>query len=603
MIHFVIPGRLDQPTGGYRYDARIIAGLRALGRELRLHELPGRFPEPDAIAIDAAARLVEALAWDDLCVIDGLALPAFYDRLQEIGPRVIALVHHPLGLETGLTRAASRRWLMREAAALAKPRGIIVTSAQTRRDLLAMAVQQPIVVINPGTARSNARARQARPPMLLTVASLTPRKGHADALRALAGLRSLRWRWSCAGDAARGSGQARRLRALIRAFGLGRRVTLLGALPHERLARLYARAALFLLPSRHEGYGMAFAEALEAGLPCIGYRAGAVPDLVPRSAGRLLRVGDTAGLRHAIRRTLRNRAAFAAGARRAGKRLPDWDDAARGFAAAIDRLCATESFSADWLALRAPHDARARSADLARRFAEMLPRNACVIDLACGTGANARYLSGHGATWSWRLVDHDHDLLERAAALAGSSQIAVRNLRADWEDVLDQAHGVTSAAFVDLVSPQWIEGLFAALAARRLPALIALSVDGRHEIAPADQDDAAVFAAFARDQRRDKGFGPAAGSDAPALLLSAARQVGYATETAASDWRIDAGDQAMLTAMIAGIAEAAMRASPKQTARITRWRARRMAQIGAGALTLMVGHQDLFAWPGGSSTA
>jgi glycosyltransferase involved in cell wall biosynthesis len=340
VIHFVAPGRLDQPTGGYRYDARIIAGLRALGRAVRVHEMPGDYPDVDRTAIEAAIRLRAEASTRDICVIDGLALPAFYDLLADWPARKpIALVHHPLGLESGLARAEMQRWLAREAAALARVRGVIVTSEQTRRDLLALGVaREAIAVVNPGTELVRPPARRGRPPIVLTVASLTQRKGHGDALRALAGLRAQRWRWQCVGDAARSAQQPRRLRALIRRFALGRRVRLLGALPHGRLARLYADAALFLLPSRHEGYGMAFAEALAAGLPCVGYRAGAVPDLVPRSAGRLVRVGDIAGLRRAIRHALRCRTALAAGARRAGKRLPDWRSAARGFAAALDRF-------------------------------------------------------------------------------------------------------------------------------------------------------------------------------------------------------------------------------------------------------------------------
>ena len=49
-LHLVVPGPIEQRTGGYIYDRRIVEGLRALGWTVRVHELAGRFPQPDAVA-------------------------------------------------------------------------------------------------------------------------------------------------------------------------------------------------------------------------------------------------------------------------------------------------------------------------------------------------------------------------------------------------------------------------------------------------------------------------------------------------------------------------------------------------------------------------
>src|SRR5689334_5888016 len=75
-------------------------------------------------------------------------------------------------------------------------------------------------------------------------------------------------------------------------------------------------------------------------------------------------------------------------------------------------------FSADWLALREPVDHEARSLRLARFVARAVStgQGTSVLDLACGTGSNLRYLYHHlGRPQRWLLIDHDPVLLEHAA--------------------------------------------------------------------------------------------------------------------------------------------------------------------------------------------
>src|ERR1700753_1749093 len=104
-VGFVLQGRIHQTTGGYLYDRRIVEGLRALGREVVVHELPGSFPMADAEARDGAVALLESLPDGATLCIDGLALPGFDPVLKRHAERlaIVALVHHPLALETGLS--------------------------------------------------------------------------------------------------------------------------------------------------------------------------------------------------------------------------------------------------------------------------------------------------------------------------------------------------------------------------------------------------------------------------------------------------------------------------------------------------------------------
>ena len=88
---------------------------------------------------------------------------------------------------------------------------------------------------------------------------------------------------------------------------------------------------MFVLPSRFEGYGMVFAEALAAGLPIIAARAGAVPDVVPKTAGLLVSPDNTEALTKALRQILTNgslRRRLQTGARQAAATPPSWVDCA-----------------------------------------------------------------------------------------------------------------------------------------------------------------------------------------------------------------------------------------------------------------------------------
>jgi glycosyltransferase involved in cell wall biosynthesis len=118
---------------------------------------------------------------------------------------------------------------------------------------------------------------------------------------------------------------------LIAALRLGRRVTIVGAVAPESLPRFYGNADIFVLASRFEGYGMAFAEAMAHGLPVIGTTAGAIPETVPREAGILVPPDDVEALAAALRRLAtdaRERKRFAAGAREVAARLPTWQETA-----------------------------------------------------------------------------------------------------------------------------------------------------------------------------------------------------------------------------------------------------------------------------------
>jgi glycosyltransferase involved in cell wall biosynthesis len=308
-----------------------------------VHELAGRFPQADELAYASARNAIETISTGALLAIDGLALPAFaalHDRLPQPW---VALIHHPLALETGLTPAEAQAFADLEKLLLSRAARVIVTSPGTRRDLGAHDLDDTrIAVVVPGTDPAPlARGSSGPGTALLCVASLTPRKGHLVLLEALHASADLDWHLTCVGSAARDPACARSIAAAIDRLGLRARVTLVGEQAPTDLGHFYDRADLFVLASYHEGYGMVLAEALAHGLPVVSTTAGAIPDTVPGGAGLLVPPGDARALAAALRGVIgapELRARLSTGARAAGRNLPSWDDATGLFAAALAGL-------------------------------------------------------------------------------------------------------------------------------------------------------------------------------------------------------------------------------------------------------------------------
>ncbi len=289
-------------------------------------------------------------------------------------------------------------------------------------------------------------------------------------------------------------------------------------------------------------------------------------------------------------------------------------------------------FSTDWLALREPFDRAAREQSAAALDLHALSvrlrgdgSELRVLDLACGSGANLRELAPRfGGAQRWLMVDNDPVLLAALPAAmatwaqaqgfslrddAGGIRIEGAGWRADVQlrcidlaSALDtvpfaDAHLVTASALLDLVSQPWLDALFGHARSAACAMLFALSVDGRVAWEPGDPGDAEVHRLFTAHQQRDKGFGRSLGSEAATLAALRLEASGYRIVRAQSDWRIDGGDgphaAAMLSAMLEGIAAAALEQDATAHALVGGWKARRLAL--AGRSVLRVGHADLLA--------
>jgi len=334
-IIFAAPGDLSARTGGYGYDRAVIAALPEFNVEVSHVALKGSFPFPSGAETHAAARAINAaLAPRDVALIDGLAYGALpEDAIRAITAPVLALCHHPLGLEQGLDPARAKALLRSEAAALALAAHVIVTSAHTRKTLIEDFGVSPsrVTIALPGTAPAARASGSGGGTILLAVGSIIARKAFDILVEALAGLQALDWRLRLGGGAPAPE-TANALARLIEARGLGGRIDWLGEVSAEALDGVYDSSDIFVSSSLYEGYGMALAEALARGLPIVTTTGGACADTAPDGAALKVAPGDVDALREALRRMIEDkdlRRDLGEASWRAGQKLPSWRDTAR----------------------------------------------------------------------------------------------------------------------------------------------------------------------------------------------------------------------------------------------------------------------------------
>lgn len=343
-LAFLVPGDLELPTGGYTYDRRAMALLSAHGVAARHVPLPGSFPAPSGADLAETARIVAALPGDDVLLIDGLAYGAMpADLIRGLGRRVVALCHHPLCLEAGLSSARQAELRACETAALALADAVVVTSPTTMallvRDFAVPASR--ITVAIPGTDPAPRAEGTGSPLQLLAVGSVVPRKGYGVLVGALAPLQHGDWRLSIAGALDRSPETSARLAEQVRAAGLAPRISIIGTVGDSALSRLYSSADVFVMPSLFEGYGMVLAEAMARGLPIVCTTGGAAAETVPGEAALKVPPGDAAALSAALQRVMTDaglRQSMAKASWIAGLNLPRWEDTARVLAGVIKKV-------------------------------------------------------------------------------------------------------------------------------------------------------------------------------------------------------------------------------------------------------------------------
>lgn len=336
---FAYPGDLGTPTGGYGYDRRIISGLRANGWEVETVSLGGGFPYPSKETLANAEHVLFEQPENSLVLIDGLAfgvMPEFAQKFS-CNLRLIALVHHPLCQENGLSPEQASSLLSSEKAALQHVEKVIVTSPATAEQVTRLfgVPTCQISTIVPGTDIPDPVVRKPSDTVnLLSVGTVVPRKGYDLLFNALSGVSHQNWHLSIVGGTDADPSCYNALVKMAEDLELSDRISFHGGIPERALTEFYQSADVFVLASRYEGYGMAYTEAMAHGLPVIGSGAGAVEGTLASGAALYCGIEDVDALQGALNQLIsgpEKRSNLALLAREAAQKLPSWQDAAAEF--------------------------------------------------------------------------------------------------------------------------------------------------------------------------------------------------------------------------------------------------------------------------------
>jgi len=260
-------------------------------------------------------------------------------------------------------------------------------------------------------------------------------------------------------------------------------------------------------------------------------------------------------------------------------------------------------FSADWLALREPVDHAARSEEIIAGIAGWFARDNAlkIADIGSGTGSTLRALKPFlSQKISWHLIDHDDALLDVAKQYADGDTVTFtladlsRSLDALFET---RPNLITTSAFLDLVSRDWLEWMVGEITSRKIPFYAALTYDGRAGCKPELETDRDIIAGFNAHQGKDKGFGPALGPKAADEAISLFERAGYQVSAAHSDWMGSSDHKGFQKMLLQGWHDAAGEILPDRESDFSKWVNERMHLIDNEKASVFVGHKDIFAVP------
>lgn len=315
-VGFVLCGDLSNRTGGFLYDRMLIHGMRQRGVEVDVIQLPWRSYLRSLIQSSLSTN-IEGLDTEkvDVIIEDELAHPLLIRANRAVhlrsGKPVVSLVHHlrssedhPLWMKR-FYRYVERRYLNTLDGVIANsPATLAAVRSTTGREL-------PALVAPPGRDHFNgqisaaqvaAKVDQDGPLEILFLGSIIPRKRLHDLIEALALLPDVDLRLTVIGRQTGSRAYVRATKQLIRSRSLQDRVRWRGELPDEQVSRQLIASHLLIVPSSHEGFGIAYLDAMGYGVVPIGTTSGGSSSIIDHAEnGLLIEPGDITSLSEHIR--------------------------------------------------------------------------------------------------------------------------------------------------------------------------------------------------------------------------------------------------------------------------------------------------------------
>jgi glycosyltransferase involved in cell wall biosynthesis len=344
-------------TGGYLFHRRLAERAADNGAELQFVSIPD-LPLPWAVAAGPAWLFAHATRGADVVVLDSIAASAAAPWLGLVTAPIVGMLHQPPG-GIDAPRIQRRFRIPFDRHAYRFCRILMLASDWLEAQMLAAGLSADrLRVVPPGKdldvatgtmsgerdfcGSDRASLRKGRLMAAVCVANWLPRKGILELLEAVAGLPDDVVTLHLVGDPAKRGRYAGDVHDRIGRADLRDRVVVHGLIHPAAVHHLYQTVDAFLLPSFEEPYGTVWGEAMAAGLPVVGWRAGNLPYLADNGRdGVLVPVGNVDALGEAIEKLardplLRERLGRAAYVRAAAR--PTWDETARRFFTIIDEV-------------------------------------------------------------------------------------------------------------------------------------------------------------------------------------------------------------------------------------------------------------------------
>ena len=348
-VGLTLYGDLDERSGGFRYDRRLLAELEAAGDEVEVVSLPWR-SYPRGLLDSLSPRVRERLATDvDVMLQDELAHPSLLGHTRGLSYPVVSIVHH---LRASEARPLSPVYRRLESRYLSTVDAVVCNSQATRDAVTALGVDPGDTLVappagdrfDPAIGHEQVRRRARNEPLrVVFVGNVTPRKGLDTLVDALTRVDTGVSLTVVGRPIDQGYYDAVRARA--RGHGLAGRVTFAGELSDDALAATLRESHVLAVPSRHEGFGIVYLEGMSFGLPAIASAAGGAAEVVTNGeTGVLVDPGDPVAVAEALNALGRDRdrlARMGAAARDRYDSHPDWSDTATRVRSLLARVART----------------------------------------------------------------------------------------------------------------------------------------------------------------------------------------------------------------------------------------------------------------------